>query len=96
MKEAWTLEVILAINLKEAANRIQNLEVKNQLFCDYTVLQNYAHIGAETKLLRAITLDIITRLLDNAVFVCIHVVGRFSEDFSELRGLRSRGFQLQG
>ena len=41
------------------------------------------------------TLDIITRLLDNAAFVCVHVVGRFCKDFSEVRGLRSRGFQLQ-
>ena len=39
--------------------------------------------------------DIISRLLDNATFVCIYVVGRFSEDFSEVRGLRSREFQLQ-
>ena len=61
----------------------------------YTVLQKYAHIGLKQKLLRSITLDIITRLLDNAAFVCIHVVGRFSEDFSEVRALRSRGFQLK-
>ena len=39
--------------------------------------------------------DIITRLLDNAAFVCLHVVGRFSKDFSEEYVLRSRGFQLQ-
>ena len=31
----------------------------------------------ETKLLRLTTLDIITRLLDNVAFVCVHVVGRF-------------------
>ena len=49
----------------------------------------------EEKLLRSTTLDIITRLLDNAAFVCVHVVGRFSKDFLEVRGLRSRGFQLQ-
>ena len=61
----------------------------------YTVLQKYAHIGLKQNLLRSITLDIITRLLDNAAFVCIHVVGRFSKEFSEVRGLRSRGFQLQ-
>ena len=30
-----------------------------------------------------------------ATFVCVHVVGRFSTDFLEVRGLRSRGFQLQ-
>ena len=41
------------------------------------------------------TLDIIIRLLDNAAFVCVHAVGRFSKDFLEVRGLRSRGFQLQ-
>ena len=61
----------------------------------YTVLQEYAHIGLKQNLLRSITLDIIIRLLDNAAFVCIHVMGRFSKDFSEVRGLRSRGFQLQ-
>ena len=46
-------------------------------------------------LFRSTTPDIITRLLDNAAFVCVHLVGRFSKDFSEVRGLRSRGFQLQ-
>ena len=60
----------------------------------YTVLQTYAHTGLKQNLLKSITLDIIARLLDNAAFVCIHEVGRFSKDFSELRGLRSRGFQL--
>ena len=62
---------------------------------NYTVLQNYAHIESKQNLLRSTTLDIITRLLDNAVFVCVHVVGRFSKDFMELHRLRSRGFQLQ-
>ena len=33
-------------------------------------------------------LDIGTRLLDNAAFVRIHIMERFSKDFSELRGLR--------
>ena len=33
-------------------------------------------------------------LLDNAAFVCVHVVGRFSKDFSEVREQRSQGFQL--
>ena len=60
----------------------------------YTVLQNHAHIGLKQNLLRSTTLDIITRLLDNAAFVCVHVVGRFSKDFSEVLALRSRGFQL--
>ena len=55
----------------------------------YTVLQKYARIALKQNLLRSITLDIITRLLDNAVFVCIRVVERFSKDFSEVRGLRS-------
>ena len=58
----------------------------------YTVLQKYAHTGLNQNLFRSTTLDIITRLLDNAAFV--HVVGRFSKDFSEVGGLRSRGFQL--
>ena len=39
-------------------------------------------------------LDIITRLLDNAAFVCVDVVGRFSKDFSQVRWLKSRGFQF--
>ena len=61
----------------------------------YTVLQKYAYIELKQNLLRSITRDIITRLLANATFVCVHPVGRFSKDFSEVRGLRSRGFQLQ-
>ena len=61
----------------------------------FTVLQKYAHIGLKQNLLRSTTLDIITRLRDNAVFVCVHEVRRFSKDFSEVRGLVSRGFQLQ-
>ena len=62
----------------------------------YTVLQKYAHIGLEKKCFRSTILNIITRLLgDNAAFVCAHVEGRFFKDFTEVRGLRSRGFQLQ-
>ena len=57
-----------------------------------TVLQKYAHIELNQNLFRSTTLDIITRLLDNAAFICVHVVGRFSKDFSEVRGLRSGGF----
>ena len=53
-----------------------------------------AEIRAYWVLFRSTTLDINTRLLDNAAFVCVHVVGRFSKDFSEVGGLRSRGFQL--
>ena len=40
------------------------------------------------------TLDIGTRLLDNAAFVRIHEVKELSKDFWEVRGLKSRGFQL--
>ena len=57
----------------------------------YTVLQNSAHIGLKQNVLRSIIPDIFTRSLDNAVFVCVHVIGRFSKDFSELHGLRRRG-----
>ena len=60
-----------------------------------TVLQIYGHIDLKQNLLRSTPLDIITRLLDNAAFVCVHVVGRFSKDFFEVRRLRSRGFQLK-
>ena len=65
------------------------------VFSTYTVLQKYAHIGLKQNLFRSTTLDIITRLFDNSAFVCIHVMGRFSKDFWEVRGLRSRGFQFQ-
>ena len=40
------------------------------------------------------TLDTGTRLLDNAAFVRIHLVERFSKDFWGVRGLRSRGFSF--
>ena len=69
--------------------------METRLNSTYTVLQKYAYIELKQNLLRLITLDIITRLLDNAASVCVHPVGRFSKDLSEVRGLRSRGFQLQ-
>ena len=62
--------------------KIENARISN--YSNYTVLQKYAHIGLKQNLLRWKTLDIITRLLDNAAFVCVHVVGRFSKDFSEV------------
>ena len=40
------------------------------------------------------TLDIGTRLFDNAAFVRIYVMKRFSEDFLEVRELRGGGSQL--
>ena len=40
------------------------------------------------------TLDISTTLFDNVAFVFFHVMETFSKDFLEVRGLRSRGFQL--
>ena len=50
----------------------------------------------DSKLLEfSLCLHFFTRLLDNVALVCIFVVASFSGDFSELRGLRSRGFQLQ-
>ena len=56
----------------------------------YICIYIYIYIyGLKQNLFRSTTLDIITRLLDNAAFVCVHVVGRFSKDFSEVRGLRS-------
>ena len=72
----------------------QNIFKKREVV-RYTVLQKYEHTGLKQNLFRSITLDIIARLFDNAAFVCIHVVARVSKDFSEVRGLRSRGFQLQ-
>ena len=64
--------------------------VHGSLFKFYTVLQKYGHIGLKQNILRSTTLDMGTRLLDNAAFVCIQVVKRFSKDFSEVRGEKSR------
>ena len=61
----------------------------------HCIRQKYEHTGLKQNLLRSITLDIITRLFDSAAFVCIQVMARFSKDFSEVRGLRSRALQLQ-
>ena len=40
------------------------------------------------------TVDISTTLFDNVAFVFCHVMETCSKDFLEVRGLRSRGFQL--
>ena len=40
------------------------------------------------------TLNISTILFDNVAFLFFHVMETFSEDFLEVRRLRSRGFQL--
>ena len=48
----------------------------------------------ETKLLRQTTLDIITRLLDNAAFVCVHVEGGFFRVLGST-WVEKLGFQLQ-
>ena len=39
------------------------------------------------------TLDIIATHFDNVAFVFFHMMEASSEDFLEVRGLRSRGFQ---
>ena len=49
----------------------------------YTVLQKYANTGLKQNLLKSITLDVITRLLDNAAFFFIHVGGG-GEDFLKI------------
>ena len=61
----------------------------------YNVLQKYARIGLKQNLFRSTTLDIITRLLDNVAFLCVHVVGRSSKDFSEVRELRRPAFSFR-
>ena len=81
--------------IQKHVSQIKKIFLSNSRICSvYTVLQKYAHIGLNPNFFRSTTVDIITRLLDNAAFVCVHVMGRFSKDFSEVRGLRSRGFQL--
>ena len=47
----------------------------------HSIAEIYAHIGLNQNLFRSTALDIITRLLGNAAFVCVHVVGRFIKRF---------------
>ena len=47
---------------------------------------------AETKPFEMVILDIITRLLENAAFVCIHVAGRFLKISRKCVGLEVDGF----
>ena len=62
----------------------------------FTLILIIAHThGKEKRFEELKTLNIVTRLLENAAFFRIHVVERFSKDFSEVRGLRSQWFQLQ-
>ena len=91
LEEGGGDEIVMWLAIKFRISHYANFEKLNI----YTVLQKYAYIELKRNLLRSITLDIITRLLDNAAFVCVHPVGRFSKDFSEVSGLRSRGFQHQ-
>ena len=64
-------------------------------FILYTRFHNYSHTKQKGKWPEELkTLDISTRLLDNAVSVRIHVAERFFKEFSAVRGLGSRRFQL--
>ena len=89
LQTTWTIKGSTLDCTEILKNSIMQVFRKQNLVPNiYTVLQKYAHIGLKQKLLRSTTLDIITRLLDKAVFICVHVVGRFSNDFSEVRWLR--------
>ena len=57
----------------------------------YTDLHNYAYTSKRLSLEDLKTFD---RLFDNATFVRIYAVERFSKDFLEMMGLRGRGSQL--
>ena len=65
----------------------------NKTFNCNTYIHNYAYTWRRPTLQELKTLDIGTRLFDNAAFVDIQVMGTFSEDFLEVRGLRGRGSQ---
>ena len=60
----------------------------------YTNFHKYAYTWIRILIKKLITLDISTTLFDNIAFVYFHVMETFSKDFLEVRGLRSRGFQL--
>ena len=64
----------------------------NNGYLNYSVLQKYAHIELKQNLLRSITLNIFTRLLDNEAFVCIHLVGRFQRISRKQVGREVDGF----
>ena len=77
--------------IKRLINGVPSANLLDRTF--YTHFHNYSH--TERKSPEELkTLNIVTTLLDNAAFVRIHVVERFSKDFSEVCGLRSRRFQL--
>ena len=60
------------------ADRFEDAERKGRTINPLSeVLALYCRFTHTLGLLKSITLDIIARLLDNAAFVCIHVVGRF-------------------
>ena len=60
----------------------------------YANFHKYAYTWIRKLIKRLKTLDISTTLSDNVAFVFFHVMETFSEDFLEVHGLRSRGFQL--
>ena len=59
------------------------------------LLQKYAHIGLKQNLLRSTALHIITRLLDNAAFVCVHMVGSFLKISRKWVGWEVEGFSFR-
>ena len=60
----------------------------------YTNSHEYAYTRIRKLIKKLKTLDISTTLFDNVAFVFFHVIETFSEDFLEVHGLRTRGFQL--
>ena len=60
----------------------------------YTNFHKYAYTWTRKLIKKSKTLDISATLFENVAFVFFHVMGTFSKDFLEVRGLRSRGFQL--
>ena len=60
----------------------------------YTNFHKYVYTWIRKLIKKWKTLDISTTLFYNVAFVFFHVMETFSKDFLEVRGLRSRGFQL--
>ena len=60
----------------------------------YIDFHNYAYTWKRLSLEELKTLDIRFKLFDNAAFVRIHLMEKFSKDFLGVLGMRGRGSQL--
>ena len=80
-----------SISILKEKTKCQDTEIKTRNFERLDVVEffhadfhNYAYTWKRFSLEELKTLDNGTRLFDNAAFVCIHMMERFSKDFLEV------------